>query len=323
MADQGATLEAGQPMTGAAWPALPYEEWQATRDTLHMYTQVVGKLRLALSPFEPSWANVTLYVTARGLTTSPIPAGSRTFDAEFDLLDHVLVMRSSAGRIERRPLGGPVADFYGDVMAALRRMDIEVAISPVPSEVPDPIPFADDRVHDTYDPAHAARFQQVLSHADAILKQYRAGFQGRTTPVHFFWGTFDLSVTRFSGRLLTPPTDEGVIMRFSRDAEEICSGWWPGDQRYPHPAFFVFAYPDPGGLDRIAIKPSGAAWDAAAGEFLLPYDAARSEADPRQAVLDYLDTTYAGAAALARWSPDLTHVSTPSTPCSGSSRRRA
>jgi hypothetical protein len=308
-------------MTADVWPSLQYEEWRATRDTLHMYTQVVGKLRLALSPFEPEWANVPLYVTARGLTTSPLPVGLRAFDAEFDLVDHVLLMRTSDGEVERLPLGGAVADFYGDVMAALQRMRIDVAISVLPSEVTDPIPFPDDRTHNTYDAAQAARFHRVLSMVDLVLKEHRARFRGRTTPVHFFWGTFDLALTRYSGRLVDPAPDAGVIARFGGDAEEICAGWWPGDQRSPHPAFFCYAYPAPEHLEDVAIQPPGAAWSATAGEFLLPYDTAREALDPRQVILDFLDSTYRGAATMLGWNGELTGFRTPTAAFLDTARR--
>jgi uncharacterized protein DUF5996 len=293
------------------WPALPYEEWKQTRDTLHMYTQVIGKLRLALSPFEPEWANVPLYVTARGLTTSSIPVGLRTIDAEFDLIGHELVMRSSDGHIERRPLGGSVAEFYGDVVRALQRMRVDVAISVVPSEVSTPIPFPDDRTHDTYNAEHAARFHRVLAMVDTVMKEHRAHFRGRTTPVHFFWGTFDMAVARYSGRPIEPAPGAGVIERFGGDEEQICAGWWPGDERVPYPAFYAYGYPAPDGLERVPIQPGEAGWNLDAGEFLLPYEAARNTTDPRHAIAEFFSSTYTAAATLMRWSDDLTQVSSP------------
>jgi len=301
-------------MAESEWPGLPYDEWRETRATLHMYTQVIGKLRLALSPFEPQWANVALYVTARGLSTSPIPVGLRTIDAEFDFIDHALVLRSSDGSIDRRPLGGSVADFYTDVTGMLHRLRVDVAISPVPSEVPDPIPFPDDRTHDTYEPAMVTRFHQVLSRVDLTVKEHRARFRGRTTPVHFFWGTFDLALTRYSGRRADPAPGAGLIERVGGDAEEICAGWWPGDDRNPFATFYSYAHPRPGGIEGVAVRPSDGAWSAEAGEFLLSYEAARSAADPRRAILDFLDSTYAGAAALLAWDPDLTDVTAPAPP---------
>jgi Family of unknown function (DUF5996) len=296
-----------------AWPALPYEEWRETRNTLHMYTQVIGKLRLALSPFEPQWAHVPLYVTARGLTTSPMPVGLRTIDAEFDLIGHELVLRSSDGDMERRPLGGDVADFYHDVMRMLQRMHVDVLISVLPSEVTQPIPFPDDHTHGTYDAEDAARFFRVLSIVDVMLKEHRARFRGRTTPVNFFWGTFDLALTRYSGRSIDPRPDAGIIERVGGDAEAICAGWWPGDERIRYPAFFAYAYPAPDGIQSLAIQPGTAAWNTIAGEFLLPYDAARSLTDPRQAVLDFLGSTYAGAAEVLGWDSALTQVGMPAS----------
>ena len=299
-------------MTEDAWPALPYGEWRATRDTLHMYTQVIGKLRLALSPFEPEWGNVPLYLTARGLTTSPMPIGRGSLDAEFDLVDHALVLRTSDGRVERRPLGGAVADFHRDVMSALSRLQVDATISVIPSEVANPVPFPEDRAHDTYEEAHVTRFFRVLSLVDLVLKRHRARFRGRTTPVQFFWGTFDLALVRYSGRRVTPPPDADVIARFSGDAEEICAGWWPGDERVPDAAFYAYAFPKPEGFELAAVEPGGGAWSDAAGEFVLPYERARLHPDPGAAVLAFLETTYAGASALMGWDPDLTRVSTPS-----------
>jgi hypothetical protein len=293
------------------WPDLPYEEWQQTRATLHMYTQVIGKLRLALSPFEPEWANVPLYVTARGLTSSPIPFGLNTFDAEFDLIDHVLVLRSSEGGVERRPLGGAVADFYEDVMRALARLGVDVTLSVVPSEVSDPIPFPEDRLHHTYNPAQANRFWHALSKIDVVLKEYRAQFRGKTTPVHFWWGSFDISVARFSGRPVTPRPGAGIIERFGGDAEQICAGWWPGHEQFPQPAFFAYAYPKPDGLERASIQPSGAEWNAAMGEFLYPYAVARAAEDPHKAILDFLTSTYDAGAAVLEWDSELTSVAVP------------
>lgn len=301
----------GAAMDQNGWPALPYDDWRDTCSTLHMYTQVIGKLRLALSPFEPEWANVPLYVTARGLTTSPIPVGVRTIDVEFDFVDHALVVRSSDGLIDHRPLGGSVADFYEDVTGILRRFRVDVAISVVPSEVPDPIPFPDDRTHDTYEPTKVDRFHQVLTKVDVTMKEHRARFRGRTTPVHFFWGTFDLALTRYSGRPAEPAPGAGLIARVGSDAELICAGWWPGNDRIRHPAFFSYAYPRPIGIETVTVRPNEGAWDADAGEFLLSYDEVRSAADPRQAILDFLDSTYAGAAELLDWDRDLTNVTVP------------
>ena len=294
------------------WGPLPYAEWRETRDTLHMYTQVLGKLRLALSPFEPQWMNVPLYVTARGLTTSPLPIGTRTLEADLDFFDNVLELRSSDGRIERRVLGGSVADFYRDVMAALARLGVEVKLSVVPSEVSDPIPFPDDRTHHTYDPTQALRFWQVLAAIDSVLREHRAGFRGRTPPVCFFWGSFDLAVVRLSGTPATPPPGAGVIQRYGGNAEQVCAGWWPGDERYPDPAFYAYAYPKPAGIERAAIAPAGAAWNTAIGEFVLPYAVAQASADPRATILEFLRDTYEVGARMLEWPADLTEIDAPS-----------
>jgi hypothetical protein len=270
-----------------------------------MYTQVIGKLRLALSPFEPQWAHVPLYVTARGLTTSTLPVDRGTFDAELDLISHQLVIRTSDGRFQQRPLGGDVAAFYHDVIDLLGALDIRVVIKPVPQEVDDPIPFPDDHVHGTYVPEHANRFFQVLSRVDVVFKEHRARFRGRTSPVHFFWGTFDMALTRYSGRPLPPPSHAGLLRRVGGDAELICAGWWPGDQRVQHAAFYAYGYPQPAGIEQAAIAPEQAAWSASAGEFLLPYDAVREAAEPPRLIHEFLETTYSEAARLMDWNQDL------------------
>jgi hypothetical protein len=296
------------------WLPLPYEEWRETRDTLHMYTQVIGKLRLALSPFEPQWMNVPLYVTARGLTTSPMPTGPRTLEADLDFFDNVLELRSSDGRAERRTLGGSVAELYADVMRALARLDVDVTLSIVPSEVSDPIPFPDDRTHHTYDPGQALRFWQVLSMIDSVAREHRAGFRGRTPPVCFFWGSFDLAVVRSSGRPVTPPPGAGTIARYGGNAEQICAGWWPGDTRYREPAFYAYAYPKPDGIERRSIRPAGAAWNATIGEFVMPYSFVQGSADPRAAILDFMRSTYEVGAEALGWPSDLTHIDAPGRP---------
>jgi len=293
-------------------PALPYDDWRDTRDTLHMCTQIVGKLRLALSPFEPQWANVPLYVTARGLTTSPVPDGLRTFDAEFDLVDHRLVVRASDGSIEQLPLRPrAVADFFADLMGALDRLGIDVTISPGPSEVPDPIPFAEDRVHHSYEPADARRFFHVLSQADVVLKEHRSRFNGKAPPVEFFWGSFDLVGIRFSGRPATPPPGADTITRYGGDAEQICGGFWPGQDAFPAAAFFAYGYPKPDGIEQASIAPEGAGWNADIGEFVFPYDAMRVAPDPRRALLDFLESTYDACAQRLGWSPDFIRTEEP------------
>jgi len=278
------------------WPELPYEAWRDTRDTLHMYLQVVGKVRLALAPMEPQWAQVPLYVTARGLNTSPIPHRNGVFDVDVDLVAHGVSVRTAAGAVERIALEPrTVADFYALLMGALEQAGVPAAITELPSEVPDPIPFPEDVVHRSYDPEWANRWFRTLAAVDSVLKEHRARFLGRHTPVQFFWGTFDLAYTRFSGRPAEPPPGADLIMRLSANAEEVCAGFWPGDQRLSEPAFFAYTYPAPAGSEAVAD------WNPELGEFVLPYETVRASTDPRQALLGFLDRTY----ATAGWNPAL------------------
>jgi hypothetical protein len=299
-------------MSLETWPALPYEDWRDTLETLHMYSQVVGKVRLAQSPFEPEWANVGLYLTPRGLTTSAIPYGLACFDAEFDFIDHELVLRASNETVERIALSGQdVADFYQQVMEALKHLGMPVAITELPQEVPTPIPFPEDRHHHTYDPVYARRFWEILSRIDIVMKRHRARFWGKTSPVHFFWGSFDLATTRFSGRPAIPPAGSGTIMRYSEDAEQISAGFWPGDERMPFPAFYAYGYPQPSGCDGVVCRPEDASWIPEAGLFLLRYDAVRESPDPVQAITEFLESTYAACAELMEWPAGLLGHATP------------
>ena len=287
------------------WPELPYDAWRDTLDTLHMYTQIVGKVRLAMTPFESQWANTPLYLTARGLTTSPIPDGMRAFQLDFDLIDHELTLDDAEGgnrvlKLEPRT----VADFYGEVMAMLRDAGIDVEISPGPSEVPDPIPFAEDTVHHSYDPVWANRFWRVLSQCDLVLKAHRARFRGKAHPVCFFWGTFDLTYQVFSGRW-TEPTGDDMITRRSTDQEVITAGFWPGSNAFPEPAFYGYAYPPPEGLAEAAVRPAAASWNTDVGEFILRYEDVRRAPSPPDAIREFLESTYEAAATRTNWDPAL------------------
>jgi hypothetical protein len=285
-----------------AWPELPYEAWRPTRETLHMYMQIVGKVRLALAPMEPQWGQVPLYLTARGLNTSPIPHPAGIFDIDVDLIDHVVSVRTVRGAVERIRLEPrSVADFYAELMGALAAAGVPVTITELPSEVSNPIPFPDDVEHASYEPEFANRFWRVLVSVDAVMKEHRARFRGKTSPVQFFWGTFDLAYSRFSGRPVEPPPDAGVIARLGGDAEQACGGFWPGDARLTEPAFFAYTYPKPAGIGQAEIEPEAAYWNAEMGEFLLPYDAVRTAAEPRRALLDFLETTYRAGAGAAGW----------------------
>lgn len=290
------------PVESNGWPSLPLAEWKDTRDTLHMWTQVVGKIRLKLAPHLNHWWQVPFYLTSRGLTTTPMPFGGRDFDATFDFIDHVLIVQSSDGRSERialRPRS--VADFYREVMASLHRLAIDVDISTMPSEVPDAIPFEEDTTHASYDAAYAHRAWRVLLTTDEILKEFRGRFIGKASPVHFFWGGFDIAVTRFSGR--RAPEREGAdrITREGYSHEVSSCGLWFGGGSLTGPAFYSYAAPEPPGFKEATMRPAAAFYSAEFSNFLLLYDDVRQAADPRGLVLEFLQSTYEAAATLGRW----------------------
>jgi Family of unknown function (DUF5996) len=290
-----------------AWPELPYGAWRDTLDTLHMKLQIIGKVRLSLTPLEPQWANVPLYLTARGLTTTPMESGTGLiFQLDVDLIDHHVAIQTVRGDAHRLPLNAqPVADFYADFMSNLAALGIETQFQPIPSEVSDPIPFAADKIHATYEPEWANRFWRVLSQVDLVLKDHRSRYRGRHSPVHFFWGTFDLAYSRFNGRPVTPPPGAGIIERLGGDAEQVCCGFWPGHARFPQPAFFSYTYPKPAGIEEQAIEQAEATWSPELGEFALPYEDVRKSASPRDAILRFCESTYANGARLASWDPGL------------------
>jgi len=289
------------------WPALPFEAWKDTCATLHLWTQVVGKIRLAKAPMMNHWWQVPLYVTCRGLTTSPIPYdGALDFQIDFDFVDHCLGIEVSDGRSEKLPLEPyAVADFYRQVMDRLTALGLEVPIWTVPVELPDPIPFEQDRAHAAYDAHYAQQFWRVLVNVDRVLKQFRSRFIGKASPVHFFWGSFDMAVTRFSGRRAPPhPGAPHIADRITREAysHEVSScGFWPGNGGFGQPAFYSYAYPEPAGLPAAQIRPEAAYYSHDLHEFILTYDAVRQAASPDQAVLDFLETTYTAAADLGHW----------------------
>jgi len=284
------------------WPPLRFADWENTCDTLHMWTQIVGKTRLALTPLENHWWNVALYVTPRGLSTSSIPFRHDTFEVEFDLLEHKLGVHTSNGREHSIALyPRSVADFYGEYMACLRSLGIEVSIHLTPVEFDDTTPFDQDQRHASYDAEAVERFRRILVDTDRVLKQFRSRFLGKSSPVHFFWGSFDLAVTRFSGRRTPQPAEVDPITREAYSQEVISCGFWPGDRRYPQPAFYSYTKPSPTGLDREQIRPNGSYWDNQMGEFLLKYDDVRSAQSPDEAILDFCQSTYEAGAKLARW----------------------
>ena len=289
-------------MISPEWPPLRFADWENTCDTLHMWTQIVGKTRLALTPLENHWWNVALYVTPRGLSTSSIPFRHDTFEVEFDLLEHKLGVHTSNGREHSIALyPRSVADFYGEYMACLRSLGIEVSIHLTPVEFDDTTPFDQDQRHASYDAEAVERFRRILVDTDRVLKQFRSRFLGKSSPVHFFWGSFDLAVTRFSGRRTPQPAEVDPITREAYSQEVISCGFWPGDRRYPQPAFYSYTKPSPTGLDREQIRPNGSYWDNQMGEFLLKYDDVRSAQSPDEAILDFCQSTYEAGAKLARW----------------------
>jgi len=295
------------PTDAARWPELPYAAWKDTCQTLQLWTQIVGKVRLARTPWlNHSW-HVTLYVTARGLTTSPIPDGARTFQIDFDFIDHVLWLRTSDGHFRQVMLSPmTVAEFYGAVMHALSDLGIAVRINVKPNEIPDAIPFTEDRLHASYDRDYAHRFWRILSASNDVFAQFRTGFLGKASPVHFFWGSFDLAVTRFSGR--SAPRHPGGVPNLPDDvaqeaySHEVSSaGFWPGSGAIDCPAYYSYAYPAPEGFASARVRPVQASFSKELGEFILPYDAVRTASDPRAALMDFLQSTYAAAADLGKW----------------------
>jgi hypothetical protein len=285
-----------------AWPALPLDAWRDTYATLHMWTQIVGKVRLALSPPINHWWQVTLYVTARGLTTSPIPYGMRTFTVSFDFIDHTLLIQTSDGA--SRSLGlfpRSVAAFYRDFMAALHALHLDVTINTLPQEVPNPIRCDEDDIHAAYDPEYTTRCWRILVQTDRVFKEFRARFVGKCSPVHFFWGSFDLAVTRFSGRRAPARSGADRITREAYSHEVMSAGFWPGSGSLQEPAFYAYAVPAPAGFDQAVVRPASAWYSTEFGEFLLRYDAVRRADDPDAMLLAFLQSTYEAAADLAGW----------------------
>jgi Family of unknown function (DUF5996) len=288
--------------TEMQWPALPWSEWSATADTLHMWTQIVGKTRLALTPLQNHWWNVPLYVTARGLGTSAMACGEDVLDIEFDFVAHLLHLRLGSGKEHILPLRAQtVADFYREYMDCLRELGVEVKIWPMPVEVANPIRFDLDTEHKSYDPEYAHRFWQVLVCAEKIFRAWGTGFLGKVSPVHFFWGSFDLAVTRFSGRPAPPRAGADAIQREAYSHEVISAGFWPGNGGYGAASFYCYAAPVPEGLAEKKIVPAAAGWDKALGEFLFKYDAALQEASPDVALMKFLESAYAAGADAAKW----------------------
>ena len=297
---------AGATSTPDRWPELPWRDWEPTLSTLHMWVQIVGKVRLALAPPLNHWWHVPLYVTARGLTTSPIPYGDREFQVDFDFVDHQLrVTDGDPGAFSMAFEPRSVARFYREFLAGLRARGIDVDISPHPVEVAHPVPFDQDEGHASYDPHHVQQLWRALVHVDRVMKGFQTGFLGKASPVHFFWGGFDLTTTRYSGRP-APRHPGGVpncpdwVMEEAESHQNVTVGWWPlGDA--PGPAFYAYAYPEPDGFRTATVHPGDAFFDDRFGEFMLPYDSVRTAADPDSAVLQFVQSIYEAGADLGGW----------------------
>ena len=284
-----------------AWPELPYDAWKDTYATLHMWSQLVGKIALALAPPLNHCWGVALQVTARGLSTRLLPYGDRALTIEFDFIEHQLIIRTSDGRarsIKLRPVA--VAEFDGALRSALQALDVHVKIWPVAVELPEPIRLDQDTTHHSYEPEYAWRLWQILVRCQRVFEAARASFIGKASPCHFFWGSFDLALTRFSGRL-APPREGPAFMRDAYSHEVISHGFWPGNATLPEPVFYAYSVPEPQGFREAPVQPSAAYYHKDFGEFMLPYKAVRTAADPGATLRSFIDSTYSQAATLARW----------------------
>jgi hypothetical protein len=300
---RGRDHDGADALSAPAWPELRLAQWRDTKETLHRWTQIVGKVRLALTPHLNHWWEVPLYVTARGLTTSPIPYRGGAFEALFDFHAHELILEPSWAEPLTVSLGArSVADFYKEFMAGLKALGVEVKIRPVPVEIPgDTTPFTEDKTHASYDPEAVGRLWHLLLSADAALKRFRGGFIGKASPVHFFWGSFDLAVTRFSGRRAPPRPGVDAVTAEAYSHEVSSAGWWPGGGPVDDAAFYSYAAPEPAGFGMAHVEPAKAFYHEGLKEFLLPYEDMRRSPDPAAALSAFLDSTYAAAADLGGW----------------------
>jgi hypothetical protein len=289
------------------WPELSLPNWADTCTTLHLWTQVVGKIRLAHAPMVNHWWQVPLYVTCRGLTTSPITYGGTSFQIDFDFIDHTLTLQTSKGAVETVVLGPrTVADFYTEIMSRLRGLGVETQIWTMPVEIPDAIPFEQDRTHGSYDPEYVTRFWRILVQVDRVLTRFRGQFLGKVSPVHFFWGSFDMAVTCFSGRTAPPiagasPNLGAWVMQEAYSHEVSSCGFWPGNGGFGKPAFYSYAYPEPKGFASAPMSPDATYYDDGLGQHILPYDAVRVATSPDDDLMRYLLSTYDAAADLGQW----------------------
>ncbi len=283
------------------WPHLPLAEWAATRDTLHMWTQIVGKLKVELAPFQNQLWHTALHLTARGLTTQPIPYGGGSLQADFDFVDHNLDIVTSEGGRKTIPLyPRSVAHFYAETMGCLEALGVAIQIDTMPQELSDPVPFETDTTHDSYDSQAVNRWWRILTSSARVMGEHRSWFRGKASPVHWFWGSFDLAATRHNGEPAEPPPG-GYIYRVAEDEKNWAGGFWPGSGPIDYPAFYAYIYPQPDGLPEATIAPDAAFWSEEMHEFLLPYDAVRTADDPEGALMTFLQATYSAGADLAGW----------------------
>lgn len=284
------------------WPPLALDDWRETRDTLQLWTQIAGKLKVALAPFQNQLWHTALGLSNRGLTTHPIPYGRGVFQADFDFVDHRFVIATSDG--EQRTIAlqpRTVADFFAEVVRALAALGIDVQITVMPQELPDPIPFPDDTVHASYDPEAVDRWWRATQSSARVMWAHRAWFRGKASPVHFFWGAFDLAATRHNGEFVGPPPPSDYIHRVAEDEKNWAGGFWTGDDRVPYPVYYAYMVPSPERLPEAVVAPPAAIWSKELGEFLLPYDAVRGADDPDATLFSFLQSTYAASADLAGW----------------------
>ena len=295
-------LETQQMGRAERWPALPYQAWKETYETLHMWTQIVGKVRMELSPFLNHWWHVTLYVTPRGLTTSSIPYRGSSFEVTFDFFEHTLFIHTSEGTTKALPLiPRSVAAFYREFMDCLHALGIQVTINTLPSEVSNPIHCDIDEVHASYDPLYARRFCRILTQTETVMQRFRSPFVGKSSPVQFFWGSFDLAVTLFSGRRAPERPGADRMMREAMSHEEISCGFWPGNDSFPAPAFYAYTSPEPPGLPTAAMRPAEAFYSRELGEFLLRYEDVRNASSPEETLLAFFQSAYEAGATLGQW----------------------
>lgn len=284
------------------FPALPYEEWKDTLDTLHMWMQVIGKVKLALYPFINQWWHVAFHVTSSGMRTGPIPYQDEAFEIIFDFINHKLYIHKSDNHNKTMLLEPrTVAEFYNTFIKLLKEINISVNIDTLPTEFADPIAFEKDTFHSSYNKEYVYKWWRIMLHLNSIFEKFRSDFKGKSSPVHFFWGSFDLNSTRFSGRPAPPPGYGGKIMEFAENEENFSFGFWPGDGRFPFPAFYAYLYPAPNGIESAKIKPEGALFDTKLSEFILPYAEVINSSSPETLIMEFLQSTYYESAKLAGW----------------------